>query len=372
MENIKKQNIGIFNFRKRRQIPKEFIANWKNFVFDQYFPFIFQLAEKAHFENYEFKKKGVVPFNRYSNRDDLIEAIEKKKILVSLYKAPEWFVKTYHQLNNEEKRDSDLSDYLFICYNPAMHEGAKVTVSLHVMKKSKDVLKAELDSKKPLGKMTVIGTLVGLISLGLSVVKLVAPTGNGISLEEIISFGPFLLLISIAFIFSDVYHLIGNIRNGSVNKLISKQKKSMRRRLNSSHSLVFLESFSRRINASIAKSVLMIIKTNPEKKFSNDPSLLELVQHNLGASITGSHLSYVLSVLVDKGIIEIKEDSEITVLIADEIFNDNRFLSEKLILEFNLPDDFTDELHELYRIFRNLVFDICSIAGLNPPQFPEC
>lgn len=369
MENIKKNNKSFFRIRKYK-IPPEYLTSWTSFIFDDYFPFIFDMAEKAHFVNQEFlKKKRVVPFDRFTSQDVINEAIKKKKILVSLYKAPEWFSKSYHQLSEREKEDEELSDYLFICYNSTEEEGRKVTVSLHTHKKPHQVLDAELNYKKPFTKYSLIGVTIALISLALNVAKYF---GHSVSVEQIITFGPsVLLLISIGFILADVRNVLGNIRDGSVNKLITKYKKSMKRRLNSTHTLLYLETFNRRIDSTIALNLFMILHESPDKMFFNDTSLLRLVQKNLDESITSHQLNYILDTLIDNNMIKIQEDYEITLLLEETILLDKRVISQKLVSIFNLPEELEENLYDMYSKFRTLVLEICKIADLNPPQFPE-
>lgn len=366
MENLKKQKEqSFFHFRKKANIPENFLTSWKRFVFNQYFPFIFEMAEKSHFVNHRFTKKGVVPFDRFTDQDDIEEAIKNKQILVSLYKAPDWFAKRYHQLNENEKNDPELSDYLFICYNSTEEDGKKVTVSLHIMKKPQNVLNAELDYKQPFTKMTVFVALFALVGILLNLTDF-------FNVHFSISIGPLLILLSFIYIMKDVFEMFENILNGSLNKLISRHKKSMRRRLNSTHSLVYLESFNRRIDSSIAFTILEILEKYPDKMYFNDSSLLRLAQKNIDESITSHQLNFILSTMVDRNIIRIYEHMEIKVLLEKEFLQNIRFLSQKLFSIFDLPIDLQQELYELYVEFRSLVFDICSIAKLNPPSFPEC
>lgn len=367
MDNLKK---------KDKDMPTDFLQNWKKFIFEDYFLFIFEIAEKSYFRNVTINRKNIVSFKRFSDPSKISKAIKEKKILVSLYKAPPWFAKTYHQLNDEEKSDPDLSDYLFICYNPTEADGKKVTVSMHIMKKPNDVLEAELDYKKPITKRTFIGASIAVVSLFLTLNNYIDFGINFLNqlnqFIQLIELGPILLIIGLVYIISDLKNIASNFLNGSINKLVTKHKKTMRRRLNSTHTLVFLESFNRRIDATIAVHILLIIKGNPDSIYLNDTALLRMIQTNLHNSISNYEISKVLEKLSIKGFIQIHEDLHISLNIADEYLSDKRLLDQKLYEDFDLPEEMQTELYGLYARFRNLVNHICSLASLNPPLFPEC
>ena len=363
MDNLKK---------KDKNIPVDFLQNWKKFIFENYFPFIFEVAEKSYITNVTINRKNIVSFKRFSDHSKITKAIEEKKILVSLYKAPEWFAKSYHQLNNEEKADTELSDYLFICYNPTEHEGKKVTVSMHIMKKPNEVLEAELDYKKPITKRTLIGAGIAVVSLFLTLNNYL---NFGINLNEfvqLIELGPILLIIALVYIISDLKYIASNFFNGSINKLVTKHKKTMRRRLNSTHTLVFLESFNRRIDATIASHILLIIKGNPDSIYLDESTLLRMIQINLHNSLSNYEINKVLEILAAKDFIQIHEDLHITLKVAEEYLSDKRILDQKLFEDFDLPEEIQSELYELYGRFRELVTNICKLATLNPPSFPQC
>lgn len=356
--------------KKREPIPIDYLHMWKRFVFREYFPFIFEMAENAFFTNVTVHKKNVVSFKRFTNEETIENAIQKKKILVSLYKAPEWFAKTYHQLNEQETSNLDLSDYLYICYNPTEDEGKKVTVSIHTMKTPQQVLEAELNYKRPITKKTFIGLTSTVISIIISIANYAHV--DFVNIQEILTFGPLLLIAGLGFIFFDARQLVNNVHNGSLNKLVTKHKKTMKKRLDSSHSLIFLETFNRQIQATIASTVLTLIKNSPERLFINEDILLNQVQNKLSTSISGFELSQVLSVLIENNLIEITNGMEISLLVQDTEFANKARLDEKLLDFFDIAPDLQTKLFELYRYFRKIVLEICDIAHLIPPMFPKC
>ena len=355
--------------RKHEPIPIDYVHYWKKFIFDEYFPFIFELAETSFFTNISVYKKNVVSFKRFTSTSIIEEAIKKKKILVSLYKAPEWFAKSYHQLNDEEKRDSTLSDYLYICYNPLEDYGKKVTVSMHIMKKPEEVLNAELDYKTPFTKRTVIGLFSTLASLAASI-------GNyaniGIDYKQFLTIGPILFIVGAAFIFFDARQLVNNVHNGSLNKLVTKHKKTMKKRLDSSHSLIFLESFRKRIDTSIASAVVNIVQNSSEKIYVNEVSLLKEIQYKLGSSITGFELSQVINILLERNLLMVDQNMQLILTLQENEYKNKRYFDKSLLENFNLPYDLETKLYNLYKNFRTIVLEICEIAHLNPPMLPEC
>ena len=70
--------------------------------------------------------------------------------------------------------------------------------------------------------------------------------------------------------------------------------------------------------------------------------------------------------------IKIQEDYEISLLLEETLLLDKRFMSQKLVSIFTLPEELEDNLYDMYSKFRTLVLEICKIADLNPPQYPEC
>lgn len=355
--------------KKGDPLPVDYMYYWKKFVFEKYFPFIFEMAENAFFTNVTVYKKKIVSFKRFTSPKIIDQAIDKKKILVSLYKAPMWFAKSFHQLNDQEKDNSELSDYLYICYNPSEDHGKRVTVSLHIMKTPEQVLDAELDYKQPFTKKTLFGVIATLGSIGVSVANF---ANVGINFDQLLSFGPLLLVVGLAFIFFDVRSLINNILNGSLNKLVTRHKKTMKKRLDSSHSMSFLQSFYRRIHAIIASTIIQIIREAQENIYINNDFLLKKVQKYLHTDISSFELSRVMNNLLDHKIISINNSMLITLLINENTLTDKKKLDHELVAIFGIPSDLEENLFDLYADFRKIVVEICEIAHLNPPDFPNC
>ena len=348
-----------------QDLPLSFLSDWRSFIFNHYFEFIMKLAEDSFFTYIPVSWDDCVSFNRNTSYQEINKIIAEKKILIALFKAPKWFVYLSHFINEDKAKATNLSDYLFLMYNPHEEDGKKVTVSYHILKTPEEILDAELDYKQPITKNTYIGIAMTFISIVFGTIDILP------GVELLTSFSQIFIFFGILFILADAKQLIENIfQRSSLNKLVTKQKKKLKRRLDSTQSLVYLETFSRRISSTLAVTILHIVHKN--KIYFNDTKLLSLIQSNINMQITNFEVSKILEILQSKGYIEIDNDLLIKTTISDSLFKNKKLLDQRLYEDFDLSEQLEEKLYLMYAKFRELTLNICILADVKPPNLPDC
>ena len=351
---------------KNRVVPASFLGSWRNFLFQHYFPLIHELAKNAQFEPVTIDWKHCVNFSEDLTYPVIEKIIKQNKVLIALYKGPKWLSKIGHHLKMEDLENKEKTDYLFIMYNPNAPDGRKATVSYHVLKTPKEIQQAELEYKPPITAKTILGSLLALLSVTTAILQIVLGTQL-----EVSAFAVMFLIIGVLLIFSDLAELVDTFSRGSMTKLVTKHKKTMKGRLDSTQALVYLDNIARRRYALLAKNLFYITRFQNFTKEDVKKIRIE-VNKRLNADFTNEDINDIIKMLMDKEFLYIREDNYLKPTISDSLLKNERILDERLYEEFDLPDTIIRHLYHTYRELRQLTLQLCDIARIEPPTMPEC
>lgn len=253
---------------------KELLREWKIFLLHRYFPLAFRLAEEAGFvpvpdEHVPARYRQFISHEWPGhNLESVINVINNEKPLLSVLRTPSLRRIPSVLLSPHDARNrTEPNDHLVVLYNPEAPDKNWATLALHLRKNTKESVTAELKYSEGITKLDVLILLASLLGVYFSVVQeafmiflqdwLYNTSGITFTLTFPQLVGMLGVLVFMAKIFQIIISFIMGKRK--IGKLITRNKKVMKSRLDSSTTLLMLSYYQRKRKATWARAVFKVI-----------------------------------------------------------------------------------------------------------------
>ncbi len=254
---------------------EQVLLEWKKFLLTRYFPLSFRLAEEAGFVPIPPEH---VPerYRKLAGDDWLINGLESiddflndERPLLSVLRTPSIrrIPKSLLSSHGKFSPGAEQNDHLVFLYNPEAPDDNWATLALHLRKNVKEAVTAELKYSEGMTTLDLLILSASLLGMAISLfqdaflnfLQQVIQRSSGVSLS--LSFPQFIGILGMIIFILKIFQLVISFVLGKrkIGKLITRNKKIMKSRLDSSTTLIMLSYYQRKRKAMWARTVFKVI-----------------------------------------------------------------------------------------------------------------